>query len=135
MNDSNEPLTITFYAGEYGEDASAITPLCAVIGSVTRDGPPFTLFEEIRCLLAMCSDRYSTLLLEGPALTVFIGRKQSGTVARMMRLNIVVKDGQARTGVVRAEAPRVDSDLVVVSSDDDVATIVRIVLEGLVRGQ
>ena len=68
-------------------------------------------------------------------MTVFIGRRQSGTVTRMMRLNIVVKDGQARTGVVRAEAPRVDSDLVVVSSDDDVATIVRIVLEGLVRGQ
>jgi len=60
---------------------------------------------------------------------VFIGRKQSGTVTRMMRLNIVVKDGQARTGVVRTdEAPRVDSDPVAFSSDDDVATIDRIVL-------
>lgn len=80
-------------------------------------------------MLELCSKRYSTPVLTGPALTVFIGRKVRGVTMSLARLDIVVRHGRAYTSIVRSDAPRVDLEPVLVDSDDDVVSIAIKVLE------
>ena len=122
-------LAIAFYAGEYTGDASALTYLCDIEGSVTPGGrPPFTALEETLRVLAMCAERYSTPSLAEPALTVFIGSKKRGRTTPLARLDVLLHDGLARASIVRDDAPRVSTEPVPVDSDDDVATVVRKIL-------
>ena len=129
-------LSITCYSGEYNGDISALTHVCDIDGSAAPEGrPPFTPLEEALRVLEMCTRRYRTPSLEGEAMTVFVGRKVRGRTTPLARLDVVVKDGQAHANVVRDDTARVAIKPVPVNSDDDVAPIVRKILESLVRGQ
>ncbi|WP_029967412.1 hypothetical protein [Paraburkholderia graminis] len=122
-------LTVTFHAGEYNGDATALTRLCDIEGSATPGGrPPFTLLEETQQVLATCTERYATPAPKGAALTVFIGRKKRGRTTPLARLDVLLQDGLARASIVRDDAQSVAVGPVAVDRDDDVATIVLKVL-------
>lgn len=120
---------MVFCAGEYCGDMSALTHICGIDSGVTRDdGRPMTTLEEACITLEMCTKRYSTPAPEGPALTVFLGRKVHGRTTSLARLDILLREGLAHTSIVAHDAPRTDTEPVVVQDDDDVATIVREIL-------
>jgi hypothetical protein len=61
MADHSQPLlTIAFYEGEYSDDLTELALLCDMEDSSTPyDRPSFTVLGEIRCLLGLCTDRYT----------------------------------------------------------------------------
>src|SRR5260370_16723248 len=122
-------LAIAFYAGEYTGDASALTYMCDIEGSVTPGGrPPFTALEETQRVLQMCTERYATPALEGSALTVFIGRKKRGRITPLARLDILLQDGYAQTSIHPINAPRAYAEPLPADTADTAPTIARTTL-------
>jgi hypothetical protein len=127
-------LTVTFYAGEYRGDMSALTHICDIDGDITRYGEePITTLEEACIALEMCTKRYDTPPLEGSALTVFIGRKSNGLTTPLARLNMLLQDGHARSSLEFSDNQRLTLEPIAVLSDgtatyDGVGVIVREIL-------
>src|SRR6266702_6464584 len=93
-------LTVTFYAGEYHGDMSALTHICDIDGDITSYvAEPITALEEAHITLDMCTKRYDTPTLEGPTLTVFIDRKVRGRTTPLARLDVLFQDGYAHTTI------------------------------------
>ncbi|SOE51106.1 hypothetical protein SAMN05446935_0364 [Burkholderia sp. YR290] len=127
-------LAITFYAGEYHGDMSALTHICDIDGDITSYGAePITALEETHITLDMCTKRYDTPVLEGSALTVFIGRKVRGRTTPLVRLDVLLQDGHARPWLDFIDGRRVALEQIAVLSDgtatyDGVGVIVREIL-------
>jgi hypothetical protein len=127
-------LAVTFYAGEYRGDMSALAHICDIDGDITRYGEePITTLEEACIALEMCTKRYDTPALEGSALTVFIGRKVRGRTTPLARLDALLQDGYARPWLDFIDGRRVALEPIAVRSDgsatyDGVGVIVREIL-------
>jgi hypothetical protein len=127
-------LAMTFYAGEYTGDMSALTHICTIDGDITRDGEePITTLQEAHITLDMCTKRYDTPVLEGAALTVFIGRKVRGQTTPLARLDVLLQDGYAQTWLDTIDGQRVAMEPIAVSTYeggtyDGVGVIVREIL-------
>ena|SRR5690348_7469197 len=132
-------LTVTFYAGEYRGDMSALTHICDIDGDITSYGAePITVLEETHIALDMCTKRYDTPVLEGSALTVFIGRKVRGLTTPLARLDVLLQDGYAQPWLDFIDGRRVALEPIAIRSDgsatyDGVGVIVREILEKHLR--
>jgi hypothetical protein len=127
-------LAMTFYAGRYSGDMSALTHICDIDGDITRDGEePITTLEEACIALEMCTKRYDTPVLEGAALTVFVGRKVPDQTTPLARLDVLLQDGYARSSLEFTDNQRLTLEPIAVLGDgtatyDGVGVIVREIL-------
>jgi hypothetical protein len=130
----NRMLAMRFYAGEYHGDIDALTHICDIDSDITNYGEePFTTLEEACITLEMCTKRYDTPVLEGSALTVFIGRKKRGKTTPLVRLEVLLQDGHARPWLDFTDGRRVALEPLAIESDgiatyDGVGVIVREIL-------
>jgi hypothetical protein len=127
-------LAIAFYDGEYSGDLTALVHLCDLDGSVVPEGrPPFSLLEEALQLLEMSADKYSAPRPLSDYFTVFVGRKIGAEIRQLTRLDVVAQNGNVRASIMSADSPRIDTESVPYTVDDDVVTIACKVLESIVR--
>lgn len=126
-------LAIVFYAGEYHGDIAALTHICDIDSDITNCAEPITTLEEACITLEMCTKRYETPVLEGSALTVFIGRKSNGQTTPLARLDVLLEGGYAGSTLNFSDNQRLTPEPIAVLSDgtatyDGVGVIVREIL-------
>ncbi|SEB91997.1 hypothetical protein SAMN02787142_0564 [Burkholderia sp. WP9] len=132
-------LAMVFYAGEYCGDMSTLTHICDIDGDITRHGEePITTLEEACITLEMCTKRYDTPVLEGSALTVFIGRKVRGLTTPLARLDVLLQGGYAQPWLDFLDGRRVALEPIAIRRDgsatyDGVGVIVREILAKRLR--
>jgi hypothetical protein len=134
MTPREDMLTIAFYDGEYDGDMAPLVHICDIEGSaVTYGRPPFSVLEETMRVLEMCADKYSAPRPLSDYFTVFVGRKIGAEIPQLARLDIVAQNGNVRASIMSADSPRIDTESVPYTVDDDVVTIACKVLESIVR--
>jgi hypothetical protein len=131
MTPREDMLTIVFYDGEYDGDMAPLVHICEIEGRVVpHGGARFPLLEEVSMLLEMSADKYSVPQPLSDCFTVFVGHRIGSEIQSVARLDILAHNGSAGASIVSVDSPRVDTESVPYTVDDDVVTIACKVLEG-----
>lgn len=125
-------LEISIFDGELVPGEAPLPLLCEIEGSVVPDGKePFGPLEEAEKILEMCRERYTVARPNCDFITVCVGRKRETDVELLVRLDILARDGIARTSIRNREWPRWDAEPTNYAPEDDAIAIVLKVIASL----